>query len=679
MNAASDSLTVLTLLPWAVLWLFGGFWLARAAFRLGLGEELLVGIAAGWVVQNWLSNLLAQVLPVLVAFWVSAAVVFLGGGLAVWLRLGWKALVPWSRPGEKVWPVWVPQVIVLALLVYLSFSIGRGMAIFDDFQHLPTASLMAAGDFPPHFVLDPKVVFGYHHFLLLFSAQLIRVGLLPPWLAVDAARAISFGLAVVLAALFSLRVTRSLLGGLLGGVVVAFASGTRWLLLLLPPALVAWLGKSVQLIGSGAGSGANLPEALQNAWAVEGAGPLAFPFAFANGIYPAGMIQAHNANGLTGFILIFLLLLTFDRWRGGLGAVLSAVLISVWGLIGEAELPAIAAGWGIVAVASLLASRARPWHSRLPRALWAWLGVAAAGVLIGLLQGGAWTDILMKSAARLSGSALDTASYQTIGFQFAWPPAVVSSHLGVLSVFDPRSLLVALFEMGPLLLVFPLLAVWGVKAFRLGRWYEAATAAAAVGMLLSFFVQFSGSTGVRNTPRLYVFMPLLAALAVPLAWQWASHRSAVTKIVVAFLGLVTITGGLVMSGVEFIAIQRPVYSYFLTPLDARMTSAYWDRLEAGALVFDPTPYRAPTVLGRSTNSSFTWYQTKPEWDALRSTPDPFQLRAAGYSYLYLDNRYWDALAPEIQQAYAHACVKPVGEAADDQGNFRRLFDIHACQ
>jgi hypothetical protein len=300
-------------------------------------------------------------------------------------------------------------------------------------------------------------------------------------------------------------------------------------------------------------------------------------------------------------------------------------------------------------------------------------------VLIGLLEGGAWTDILLKSAARLSGAAASNASYQTIGFQFAWPPALVSSHLGVLSLFDPRSLLVALVEVGPLLLVFPLLVAWGIKAFRTHRWYEAAVAATAVVMLLAVFVQFSGSTGVRNTPRLYVFMPLLAALAVPLAWLWASHRSSVTKMVVAFLGLVTITGGLVMSGVEFIAIQRPVYSYFLTPLDAKMTSAYWNRLEEGALVFDPTPSRAPTVLGRPTNSHFTWYQSKPEWDALRAAPEPFRLRAAGYTHIYLDNRYWDALPTEVQQAYSHACVKPLGEAADNQGSFRRLLDIQACE
>jgi hypothetical protein len=664
------ALPMVSLLPWAALWSLGGIWLARAAFRLRGDGELLVGIAVGWIAQNWLANLLAQVISVPLAFWAASAVIFLSGALAVSVYRGRRALLEWKVPFSLA--------LLLAFLIYLSFGMGRGLAIFDDFQHLPTASVMAAGDIPPHFVLDPDIVFGYHHFLLLFSAQLIRIGSLMPWVAVDAARAISFGLAVLLAGMFARRITRSLVGGILGGVVAAFASGTRWLLLILPMPLLDCLGAGVHLIGSGVESGATLPEALGNAWGVQGSGAVPFPFAFANGIYPPGVIQLHNANGLAGLTIILLLLLTFDRWRNnGLGAVLSAVLISVWGLLGEAELPAIAAGWGIVAIACIITGRARPWYHRLPRALWAWLGIAAAGALIGLLEGGAWTDILLRTLSRWSGAA--AASYQTIEFQLAWPPAVISSHLGALSLLDPRALLVALLELGPLLLVFPLLVAWGIKAFRIGRWYDAATVASAVVMLLALFVQFSGSTGVRNTPRLYFFMPLLAVFAVPLAWIWAAHRSYATKMIAVLLGLLAVTGGLVMFAIELAAFQRPVYADFLTPLDARLTREYWNRLEEGALVFDPEPSRAPTVLGRPTDSNLTWYQVKPEWKAMLASPDPHRLRAAGFSYIYLDNGYWNGLAPQIQQAYTSSCVKAVAQAEDNLGNFRKLLDIRGCQ
>src|SRR5690242_11896613 len=93
MALSSNPLSMLMLLPWAVFWLVGGWWLVRAAFRLEANEELVAGAALGWVVQNWLANLIARILPVAPAFWLAALLVFIGGGLAAGLRLGWKELV----------------------------------------------------------------------------------------------------------------------------------------------------------------------------------------------------------------------------------------------------------------------------------------------------------------------------------------------------------------------------------------------------------------------------------------------------------------------------------------------------------------------------------------------------------------------------------------------------------
>lgn len=134
-----------------------------------------------------------------------------------------------------------------------------------------------------------------------------------------------------------------------------------------------------------------------------------------------------------------------------------------------------------------------------------------------------------------------------------------------------------------------------------------------------------------------------------------------------------------MFGIQLAAIQSPVYSYFITPLDAQMTKAHWNRLETGALIFDPSPARGTTVLGRPTNSAYTWYATKPEWEALRSAPDPVQLRAAGYRYVYLDNGYWDEIGLTYQKQFTQPCVKQIDEVVDGQNNFRRLLDIDACQ
>lgn len=663
MTLSSNDLTLLYLLPWTALWAVGGIWLARAAFRLQANEEMLVGFALGWIAQNWLANLLAWVVPTPAGFWVSAVVIFLAGGIAAWRR-GRQSLRLTFSP---------LQALSFGILLLIHFSVSRGLAIFDDFAHLPTVSIMAAGDIPPHFSFDPNVLYGYHHFLLLVSAQMMRVGEMAPWSAIDASRSLAFGVAVMLAYLFARRMTRSHLAGVAGGLMMAFGSGTRWLLILLPPGLVAKLTQTVEMIGSGAGSGPTLHAALSNPWAVEGAGPLGYPFAFANGIYPAGVVSGFTANGLMAFVNILLLLLTFNRWRGWLGGVLSAVLISVWGLLGEAELVGIIAGWGIVALVYAVQHRSL----RLPRGLLVWLGVVAAGGLIGFLEGGTWTDLLIKFIQRLTGGSA-SASYQTVGFALA-SPAVVSSHLGVLNLFDPRELLVALLELGPVLLVFPLLVIFGLKAYRAGRWYEAATAATALVMVLTVFVQFTGSTGVRNTPRLYVFMPLLAVFAVPLVWIWGRRRAAWLQSAAVVLGLIVMLGGAVMLGFSLPAAQRPVYSYFITQMDVQMTRAYWNRLEPGALVFDPNPSRGTTVLGRATNAAYTWYHAKPEWEALRKAPDPAAMRAAGFRYLYLDQSYWDEIGQAGQQALSNSCVTVMAEYADGEGRFRRLMDLENCR
>lgn len=658
--------SALPLIPWAVLWALGGVWLAAGALRLRDSESLLVGLIVGWLAQNWLANLLAWVLPIPAAFWSAAVIVFLVG-----LLLAQRAGMLRGAFRQDVIHPW--QLAFFALLFLVFYSVSRGLAIFDDFAHLPTVSIMAAGDIPPHFSLDPQVIYGYHHFLLLFQAQLIRIGGLTPWAALDVGRALSFAAAVMLAALFTQRLTFSPVAGFLGGVAMALGSGTRWLMLILPRGLVVRLSQPVELIGSGAASGPNLAEALLNDWMIEGSGPVPFPFAFANGIYPAGLLTALGANGMVAFIILLLLLLTFNRWRGWPSAFLSVMIISIWGLVGEAELIAILAGWAIVAAAFLLTRHGK---RRTPRSLWVWLGVVAAGCGLGFAEGGAWTDILIKTFQRVF-TGIAPASYQTIGFTAA-APAVVSSHLGPLSLLDPVQVLVALFELGPVLLILPLLAAFGWKAYRLGRWVEAAFAASALFALLLVFVQFTGSTGVRNTPRLYFFMPLCAVFAVPLAWMWVSRCSNRAKIFAAILFLVWVTGGAVIAGAALPAAQRPVYSANLTVLDAQMASAYWNRLASGALVFDSAPSRATALLGRPTNSHYTWYAAKPEWQALSRTPEPQRLSAAGFRYIYFDETDWDRLGPDLQDTYTSGCPRLLNEFEDGAGASRRLYDLTGC-
>lgn len=143
-------------------------------------------------------------------------------------------------------------------------------------------------------------------------------------------------------------------------------------------------------------------------------------------------------------------------------------------------------------------------------------------------------------------------------------------------------------------------------------------------------------------------------------------------------GLAMLSGGVFLA-VQMTAVGQPVASYDLTSLDVRMFNAHWNRLEVGALIFDPRPSRAPTLFGRFTRAGDTWYHFKPEWLNLVEAPEPHALRAAGFTYAYLDARTWQQLSPAIRAAWQDACVREVDRVENRKGDFRRLVDLRACQ
>ncbi len=659
MNALLKNLQELAPLGlWTILWMIGGYAIARFAFRIPRGEQIITGIALGLVVETWLANLLCLVLPAIPAFWAAAVLTLLiglifslGNPISDWI----KTSLPWG------------QLISLGLVVYIFTAMSRGLAIYDDYAHLPTLSMMAAGDLPPHFALDPKVSYGYHYFLMLFSAQIMRLGGMYPWNALDLARGLSFGLMISLTYLWVARLTFSKVGGSLGALMAAFGMGTRWIILLLPESVINWLGNGMELIGSGRLTGSTLYEAINRTWGIEGAGPIGYPFAYANGIVSPGIMN-HGPNGSIGTVIVLLLLMLFNRWRGWRGAAVTVILLATSLLISEAGMFLLIGAFGVIVLVEIIRKR----KYALPRSLWAWVGILAAGSLIGFLQGGALKDI---AAGALDPEAV---SYQTVAFRLIWPPEIVSSHLGVLSLIKPNQLLTALLELGPSLLVFPLLMAFGWKALRASRWYEAALAISGLLSLLMIVVEFAGSTGVRNTSRLYLFSGLCLSFCVPLGWMYVRRRSDTLKSLAFGLATVTMFGGIMLAGIQVPAMQQPVYSYFLGDLDVQMERDYWNKLEPTALVFDPIVSRAATIFARGSNSGYTWYKSKPEWEKILASPDPYALNAGGYGYAYFDQKSWDEIPLAAQKKFDDPCVKIVKEVEDWRHDFRKLIDVKAC-
>lgn len=659
-----------SLLLWVGLWTLGGWWIVRNAFNLRTNEQAMAGFGLGLVLENWIANLLGMTLPVMTAFWLAA-------GLVLIIGVGFSLPLRRENLRSRLYiPILPLQWGVLIILVFILMSVGRGLAILDDYQNLPITSLIATGDIPPHFALDPTVNFNYHYFTLLFAAQLMRIGDFFVWNALDLARGLSFAVALMLAGLWAQRVTRSALAGVLCGMMTAFAGGTRWLMLLLPVSVLKRISPHIHMIGTGAQTASDFLTAMTGPWAIESGASWSFPFAYVNGMNPVSVWTYHAGASSVG--IGSFLLLTHNRWRDWRGGVITAAVLAAGALIFETSIVQLGIGMLFITVIYILMRKS----IRVPKSLTKWLLVLIPAGLVVAFQGGVLSGIVSDWLTKITGAQAGGGSYFSFDFSLLWPPAVLSSHLGFLSLANPYQLLTAIFEIGPIILLLPLPLIWGMRAFRYGRWYEAAVIVMPILSLFTLIVQYTGSAGPTALNRVQSMIIGISsgAFAIPALWLWVSHRSERAKALVAVFLFLTMFGGMVLFGFELLAVPKPFFSTFITGLDARMERHYWDRLEPDALIFDPIASRSPTIFGRPTDSHITWYEEKPEWAELVEFPNPIDLKAAGFDYAYIDYRYWDQLDPEYQQMLQAPCVHLVEEYKEKRTHeFRRLLDIRECQ
>lgn len=661
---------------WLFLWFLlcglSGWLIVESLFPLPRYQRAFTSLALGLTLQVWLANLLAHVLTVPLASWMSALSLFLLG-IGLQARSGFRHL-DW-----RSW--WVPgQWLAFLLLGWAFFGIERGLNIFDDPQNLPTLSLMGAGDIPPHFPYDPALRYGYHYFLILLAAEFMRLADLFPWTALDLARALSLTLVLILVYLWVRRFTRSQMAGVLGSVFFAFVSGTRWLLFVFPPSWVESISRHITLIGSSAQTAPTLAQALISPWRIEGDGPLPFPFAYLSGLNST-LIMSHGGIGGSSTLIFLLFLLLYRRLTGWRQVLIFAALFAAWALTTEYPLllfgPAL-----LVALAFFFRFR----HTRkIPPSFWMWVYVLLLAAPFILLQGGVLAELARGFWESFWHSEARRTSFHTFNFYLTLPTAV-SGHLGFLSLFQPAQLLAFLLEVGPVLLALPLVLIWGLKMLRSERWLEAVYGFAfPILGIIPLFVKYSGTAGPSANARLLVGLTApISFYAFPLFWVWGRRRSEQVRIGLSLLALLSMFGGLVLFGVELIAAQQPRLPEYLQELDAKVAKAYWDRLPKDAVIFDPVPPRAPTIFARPTNAFMDW-RPKPEWGAWLAEPDPYRLRQAGFTHVYFDIAYWESLSPQWRAALEQSCVKKLQEWSgyrspkDFRKDFRRLLDISACR
>src|SRR6266498_2373565 len=556
-----SELQIIPLLFLFLLWGIGGWLMTIRWFDLEPGEHGLIGFGIGMVITNWLGNFLARILPMSVAFWCAALLTLALGVFSAW-PLNRELLLTQQKVQWSKWLLFIIAVFIFTL-------IGRGLGMLDDYQNLPTISIMATGDIPPHLPGAPDVRYGYHYFLILLGVQFMRVASAAPWTALDLARGLTLTLAIFLTVLLALRLTRNKTVAWISAAFFAFASGTRWLLLLLPGTLLNRISSSLTLIGSGHNTASNLFEALSRPWAVAGSGPIPFPFAFVNGVNPAA-IMMHNGYGVSANLIMLLLLLLAGQQRTWKTGVPLTILLASLALANEVDFAILYFGIVLVAILWVVQNkRSSPVDKtiRPPYSVQFWIIVIILAGIFAVIQGGLATEVLR---GRLYPSSTQSDSYFKVTFSIM-PPTVISSHLGKLSLLNPLQLLAALFEVGPLVLALPLVLSWGYKAFLNEKWFQAALVASAIPSLLSVFIEYSGNAGITATTRLLSNLFFVCKiLAVPLFWLWLQNQPDWKHPIVYGLGAITVLRGVVLFAIQLIASTHPVHSDFLTEMDARV-------------------------------------------------------------------------------------------------------------
>ena len=665
-------------------WGIGGWLLAGSIFPLRRGERLISGLAAGWLLFITLVNFITPVLGLVAASWAASGLV-LAAGLFAALRAhgGRRGRDLLARCWADVRAEWAAVVFLVALTALFS-GIEHGLAVFDEDLHLPLVSVMAAGDIPPHFYLNPSQYFAYHYALQVWAATLVRLAGMYPWSALDLSKALAIAFTLVLGWVWIRRVTRSRAASWSGSLLLTFGGGARWLLLLLPADFLKNLSSAVQLNNTGANTAGSLIDALIRPWAIVGGGPLPFPFAYHNGLF-VPIISILGSTGALPFLTILLLLLIVPRrelsWAG---AAALTLLMANLALSAEHLFAFLWIGLAVVLLTTAWQDRRQSLPGqqqqarRLLRSVWLrWAAVLAVSAALSLVQGGFITESARSVLERWMGVAAGPAVNQYT-FGLRWPPGFYTAHLGVLSVFNWRQLVVLLAEIGPALALGPL-AVWmGWRGFRRGQLLQSGLAIASV-LLLAFplFTQYGVDRSITRFPGSGLWLWLL--LSLPGLYLLVTRKAVLVR-GLAWAGYgVTIFGALVIFAIQLVAVQAPQYSYYIDLLDSQFAHAYWNRLEPGAQVLDNIPMRAVTVFGRANTSRSSIYDALPEYEELVRWPDPQQLLKAGYRYVYMNQDWWKILTPQAQALLEVDCVRMAAPVIQQPGAFRWLMDVSGCQ
>lgn len=654
----------------SLLWAAGGWLLVVHSGRFLKRERLIMGIASGMLLYILIGNALGHWFPAYPAFASAAIMVFVIG---LWASR--KSKIRWS---DLISLEVGFQLLALILIFILFELIMRGLGVGDDYAHFPLVSIIAAGDIPPHYSLNPDIFLPYHYALDLFAASMVRIGGFFPWSAWDISRAFAVSLTLVCSWLWIRRITRSKFGAFLGSLFIAFGMGTRWILALLPSSWMNNIASNIHLIGSSLDTANTLAAALSRSWVIDGGPPVPIPYAFANGILNPLTFDWGGASSLP-FLAIILILMICGRlklkWSGLL--LLGAAILS---LALSAEHIFILLDLGIAFAILVMIIRRRLSLPQIISSFWGQLIlvlIVTGG--LSLVQGGVITELARTYFEGTRGVGAASSG----NFSLRWPPSFFDSHMGSLSLTDWRQLIVILAECGPILLLFPIIISRLRNDIKHNRITEFGFGIASFfGVVIPLFVSYAAARDITRITALGLLLWHL--LAIQPIWRFVQRASRGYRIFTALGYAITIFGGIALFAYQCTAIFAPQVSSFVSSMDSRMSQIYWDRLDSRLMVFDSTGYRGQTLFGLLSIDTIDGF-TKSQYLPYQKNPNPYDLRKAGFGYIYLDKRYWDHLSVTDQQALYPSCARvmnrmeKMNDATGELSDFRVLIDITNCK
>lgn len=651
----------------AVFWILGGWLIATHAFRVEKKERVILGFGLGLIMYLWLINLMGRWLNATAAFILPAIIT-----LVIGIFYAWKsdlALIDTKDISLD------PLLLIFLFLFVYSVFMERGLAIFDDYHHLPAISVIGAGSLPPRYYLNANYDYSYHYGFQLLGASMMRLGDLFAWSAYDISKALVWAYSILLVVLLARRYAQKTWQVITGATVFLLIGGTRYLLMLFPSNFLKVLDDSIKFIGVSASMGLPLSEALASPWSAGGGPPTPYIFGFVNGINTP-YIMSHAGEWPLALIIMLLLWLLSEKITTVKTIPILAVLMAHLALTYESSYGLLLAASAFLVV-YLLITKSLHKHPGFRNFLFA----AGLSLPFAIMQGGTLFSIAQSMLQKSTGPAIIIHSASERVFSFQWPPRIFSAHFGGLSLVSPAQLFVGILEIGPILFFTPWLTKWAFNKFREGEWITALFMISAwIGFSLSLIVSYNLSE--RDITRFSKHAILIWSLL--LIFMAFTSRNVFSiwgrRLAILTLAIMSL-GGLVDGYTQLSAISRPLFSEGLDGLDSMVSAQTWGKLPAGELVFDTSSnsWRASALTGALTVAGVN-RDPIPIWVELVENPSIKGFIKNGYRYVYYDQIWWRNLTDEQKSLMKDDCVIPVVEISqEDNFLFRKLIDLGNCQ